>query len=131
MINGIAEATMSRDEGWQFLMLGRSIERADMIARMVVGHVARRPARPPPGPPRCGRAARTRRSCAPTGASETEREAAEFLLLDRLFPRSIVHALHRAEECLQSLEPPGSGRGFDDEASGCSAGPGPSWSTGR
>ncbi len=26
---------MTRDEGWQFLVLGRSIERADMTARLV------------------------------------------------------------------------------------------------
>ena len=34
-INGIAEATMTRDEGYQFLVLGRSIERADMTSRLV------------------------------------------------------------------------------------------------
>ena len=30
---------------------------------------------------------------------------AEFLLLDRLFPRSVVHALATAEECLAALSP--------------------------
>ena len=41
---------------------------------------------------------------------------AEFLLLDRLFPRSTFHALGRAEECLAQLQP-GAGRaGLDDEA---------------
>jgi uncharacterized alpha-E superfamily protein len=41
---------------------------------------------------------------------------AEFLLLDRLFPRSAFHALGEAEECLAELQP-GSGRaGVDDEA---------------
>jgi uncharacterized alpha-E superfamily protein len=41
---------------------------------------------------------------------------AEFLLLDRLFPRSAFHALGQAEECLAALEP-GTGRaGLDDEA---------------
>ena len=48
---------------------------------------------------------------------ETDREAAEFLLLDRLFPRSIVHALTRAEQCLANLEATGGQRvGFQDEA---------------
>ena len=51
-INGIAEATMTRDEGYQFLVLGRSIERADMTSRLVataaltsgvgLGHLAAR-----------------------------------------------------------------------------------------
>ena len=35
LINGTADATMTRDEGWQFLMLGRCIERADMTSRLV------------------------------------------------------------------------------------------------
>ncbi len=35
VINGTASATMSRDEGWHFLVLGRSLERADMTARLV------------------------------------------------------------------------------------------------
>ena len=30
---------------------------------------------------------------------------AEFLLLDRLFPRSALHALTEAEECLEALAP--------------------------
>ena len=29
LINGTADATTVRDEGWQFLMLGRCVERAD------------------------------------------------------------------------------------------------------
>jgi uncharacterized alpha-E superfamily protein len=34
---------------------------------------------------------------------------AEFLLLDRLFPRSVFHALATAERCLAELDP-GTGR---------------------
>ena len=41
---------------------------------------------------------------------ETERAAAEFLLLDRLFPRSVVFALNRAEQCLDNLESSPAGR---------------------
>ncbi|NUR85073.1 MAG: alpha-E domain-containing protein, partial [Nonomuraea sp.] len=32
VLAGLADTTMSRDEGWQFLVLGRSIERVDMTA---------------------------------------------------------------------------------------------------
>ena len=32
--NGTADATLSRDEAWLFLILGRSLERADMTARL-------------------------------------------------------------------------------------------------
>ena len=35
LIAGMADATMSRDDAWRFLVLGRSIERADMTARLV------------------------------------------------------------------------------------------------
>ena len=47
---------------------------------------------------------------------ETERGAAEFLLLDRLFPRSVVFALNRAEQCLDNLEATGQRAGFQNEA---------------
>jgi hypothetical protein len=47
---------------------------------------------------------------------ETERAAAEFLLLDRLFPRSVVFALNRAEQCLDEMEPGSARAGFQDEA---------------
>ena len=45
--SGIAESTTSRDDGWQFFILGRSLERADMTARLLATRVARprRPAR--------------------------------------------------------------------------------------
>ena len=41
---------------------------------------------------------------------------AEFLLLDRLFPRSVVHALATAEECLADLSPSPVRMGIDDPA---------------
>ncbi len=114
MINGAADATMTRDEGWQFLILGRTIERADMTSRLVAtaalaGGV--------------GSAwSSTLRACGGHEAFlrtykglETERGAAEFLLLDRLFPRSVVFALSRAEQCLDNLES-GQRAGFQNEA---------------
>jgi len=43
--------------------------------------------------------------------------AAEFLLLDRLFPRSILFAVTRAEKCLRDIEPRSSERaGIGDVA---------------
>lgn len=115
LINGTAEATMTRDEGWQFLMLGRSVERADMTSRMVASAAV------------SGGSgdtwASTLRACGAYEAFlrtykgvETERAAAEFLLLDRLFPRSVVFALNRAEECLDNLNSAGRRSGFQDEA---------------
>nr|WP_255480504.1 alpha-E domain-containing protein [Quadrisphaera sp. RL12-1S] len=114
-VTGIADSTMSRDDGWLFLVLGRSIERADMTARLITSTASL-------GGP-ASRWPSLLRAC---GAHETflrtyrgledETEAAEFLLLDRLFPRSIVHALAQAERCLAELESSGQRAGVFDEA---------------
>jgi uncharacterized alpha-E superfamily protein len=42
--------------------------------------------------------------------------ADEFLLLDRLFPRSVTHSLAIAEECLVALNPEPVRAGVDDPA---------------
>ena len=103
LINGTADATTVRDEGWHFLMLGRCVERADMTSRMVATAAHAGSAVDP--------WTQTLRACGAYEAflrtyrgMETERTAAEFLLLDRLFPRSVVFALSRAEQCLENLE---------------------------
>lgn len=113
MINGTADATMPRDEGWQFLMLGRSIERADMTARLVsAASVSASSAWST-----SLRASGGYESFLRTyNGLETDRKAAEFLVLDRLFPRSVVFALSRAEQCLENLESSGQRAGFQNEA---------------
>jgi len=113
LINGTADATMPRDEGWQFLVLGRSIERADMTARLVAAASL-------------STSSAWSTSLRATGGYEsflrtykgleTDRVAAEFLVLDRLFPRSVVFALSRAEQCLENLEASGQRAGFQNEA---------------
>ncbi|MCW2752975.1 MAG: hypothetical protein JWQ32_386 [Marmoricola sp.] len=113
LINGTADATMPRDEGWQFLMLGRSIERADMTARLVsAASVSASSAWST-----SLRASGGYESFLRTyNGLETDRKAAEFLVLDRLFPRSVVFALSRAEQCLENLESAGQRAGFQNEA---------------
>ena len=41
ILSGLADSTMSRDDGWRFLVLGRSLERVDMTARMLSAGLAR------------------------------------------------------------------------------------------
>ncbi|WP_134742472.1 alpha-E domain-containing protein [Nocardioides sp. 503] len=113
LINGTADATMTRDEGWHFLMLGRCVERADMTSRLVATASLSH------GSPWTS----TLRACGAYEAFlrtyrglETDRGAAEFLLLDRLFPRSVVFSLNRAEQCLDNLESAGPRAGFQNEA---------------
>jgi uncharacterized alpha-E superfamily protein len=115
IMSGLVDSTMSRDESWTFLTLGRSLERADMTARLLM-------LRTLPG----GRAptwGTLLRSC---GSYESylrtyrgpvrETRAAEFLMIDRLSPRSVFSALSGAERCLQMLDPAAGRSGVADEA---------------
>ncbi len=112
---GIIESATSRDEAWQFFTLGRSMERADMTARLL----ATRSLTEASGPSWTT----ILRSC---GAYEaylrtyrgvpSARNAAEFLLLDRLFPRSILFSVSRAEQCLREIEPRTGRVGVSDQA---------------
>ncbi|MDP9118041.1 MAG: alpha-E domain-containing protein [Actinomycetota bacterium] len=100
--NGTADATLSHDDAWQFLVLGRSIERADMIARLAAARALAGRA----GPSwvtllqSCGAYQAFLRSA--RGAVDDGRSV-EFLLLDPLFPRTLMSALVVAEQCLDEL----------------------------
>ena len=102
-ISGIADQTMVHDEGWQFLRLGRSLERADMTARLVASAAL--------NPSSDVAWSNALRACGAHhafirnyGGDEVDVTAAEFLLLDRLFPRSVVHSLGIALEALTELD---------------------------
>ena len=98
---GLADSTMSHDDAWRFLVLGRSLERADMTARLLL---ARMSAPDELGWPVLLRACGAHESFIRThGWAAESARVAEFLMLDRLFPRSVVHALATAEECLADL----------------------------
>jgi uncharacterized alpha-E superfamily protein len=113
MVAGVADATMSHDDCWHFLVLGRSLERADMTARLVATrsiaggpswtHLMRS----------CGAYQAFLRTYRGAGGDENE---AEFLLLDRLFPRSVYAALTAAETALQHLDPVPGRSGVCEEA---------------
>lgn len=101
---GVTDDSTSRDDAWRFLALGRAIERTSMTARLLSSPSLTGAS----GPAwttilRCCGAydayLRTYR-----GAPDA-RDAAEFLLLDRLFPRSIIYSIQRAEECMAALDP--------------------------
>jgi len=104
VLAGLAESTMSRDDGWRFLVLGRSLERVDMTARMLGIQVEAR--RDHPAWRTVLRACGADESFLRThgGTVDAER-VVEFLLHDRLFPRSALHALTTAEQCLLELDP--------------------------
>jgi uncharacterized alpha-E superfamily protein len=118
VLAGLAESTMSRDEGWRFLVLGRSLERVDMTARLlsiqVLGAAGGQPAEQWRTVLRaCGADESFLRT---HGGDVVPQRVAEFLLLDRLFPRSALHALTEAEACLEALAPSTERAGMADAA---------------
>jgi len=101
---GVIDTGAPRDDAFQFLLLGRSLERADMTARLLATRSLTEAS---------GASWTTiLRSC---GAYEaylrtyrgmpSATNAAEFLLLDRLFPRSILHSVSTALTCLYDIQP--------------------------
>lgn len=115
VISGTADSTMSHDEGWHFLVLGRSIERADMTARLI--QAASMTSGSATAWPNVLRSCGAHHAFLRTyGGVTTDRDAAEFLLLDRLFPRSLVHTLAAAEDALAALESGDRRAGIEDDA---------------
>ena len=106
------------DEGWRFLVLGRSLERVDMTARLLSVQLVARVEASGDGDWRtvlraCGADESFLRT---HGGEVVAQRVAEFLLLDRLFPRSALHALTEAEECLEALAPATERAGMADPA---------------
>ncbi|MGI3785028.1 MAG: alpha-E domain-containing protein [Janthinobacterium lividum] len=111
LFGGIARGTMVRDDGWQFLSLGRCLEQADMTSRLVASASVSGGASQWPSVLRgCGghdAFLRTYRGV------HNDASAAEFLIRDARFPRSIMHGLDAASDCLAKLavsDSAGSGR---------------------
>ena len=116
MFAGLADSTMGRDDGWLFLVLGRSLERADMVIRLLLSRVADRASSP--GWMTVLRSAGAQDTYLRTyrGALDARR-VVQFLLRDNLFPRSVFFALQRAETYLEQLDPaPTSRRNEKSEA---------------
>jgi uncharacterized alpha-E superfamily protein len=111
---GLADSTMSHDDAWRFLVLGRSLERVDMTARLLRAWM---PASAYElGWPMLLRACGAYESFIRTRSWSGGSQVAEFLLLDGLFPRSVLHSLAAAEECMTSLDPDPARAGLGDKA---------------
>ncbi len=106
LIEGVTDATMGHGEGWQFLQVGRYLERAGTTAALVDLHV------------KTGAAAGSSpaewlallRSCAALEAycryytaDLRPRRIVEFLLLNVEFPRSVRFAAARVESALRVI----------------------------
>jgi uncharacterized alpha-E superfamily protein len=111
LFEGLTNATMSHDEGWHFCRMGRLLERADKTSRMVdVKYFLLLPSVADVGTPFDDiQWAAVLRS---TSALEMYRRRyqdlspdriAEFLLLEREFPRSLHYCLIKADESLHAV----------------------------
>ncbi|MEP6463512.1 MAG: alpha-E domain-containing protein [Frankiaceae bacterium] len=115
LIAGLAESSMIRDDAYDFVVLGRNLERVDMTARLLSARIS--------APSPYAEWVTTLRACSAQEAyqrtyhrSVEARTVIEFLVLDRLFPRSVFHALVVAEEALARLDPAEGRIGYGDEA---------------
>ena len=103
MFAGLADSTLSRDDGYRFLLLGRSVERVDMIVRLLLSRAGDRTSSPAWVTVLRSAGAQDTYLRTYRGALDARR-VVEFILLDRLFPRSVFHALRQAEQCLDELD---------------------------
>jgi uncharacterized alpha-E superfamily protein len=119
-VQGLADSTLIRDESWMFFCLGRSLERADTIARMLILQ-SDMLAGGSSGRDDMVRWLAVLRSC---GAAEAyshyyalriePARVIEFLLLNPLFPQSIRFCLDTAMTALEAIAGPsmrGAGKG--------------------
>jgi uncharacterized alpha-E superfamily protein len=110
---GVCDATLTHDEGWQFIQLGKFLERAEKTLRIVdiQYHLLQDLTDPTDVPLANLQWAGVLRSCRAyeayqklyVGRVEPER-VVEFLLLDAHFPRSVLFSLESAAEALRAIE---------------------------
>jgi uncharacterized alpha-E superfamily protein len=112
LLDGVIFTTLRHDEGWHFLELGRYIERAQLISRLLDIHYGTHPY------PELAKSLRHSdwlallKYCSAfepyckqhTAAIKPER-IAEFLLFDSEFPHSVKFAVDRVREALSLVAP--------------------------
>lgn len=111
LLNGVTAATLSHGEGWHFGRLGKHLERADKTCRLLdVKYFVLLPDIAEVGSP--FDALQWRALLKSASAFEMFRKrygqitpdrVAEFLILDRDFPRAICHCLAGAQESLHAV----------------------------
>jgi uncharacterized alpha-E superfamily protein len=102
MFAGLADSTLSRDDGYRFMVLGRAIERVDMTVRLLLSRVGDSASSPAWVTLLRSAGAHDTYLRTYRGTMDAGR-VVEFMLLDRLFPRSIFYSLRLAEHSLDEL----------------------------
>ena len=101
VVNGVLDWTMPRDEAHHFLVLGRELERIDMMSRLLsIRHDLLWPAA---GPVATLHAVGGQSAFLRTGATVTGPDVRAFLVLDKTFPRSMRACAADAETAVRDL----------------------------
>jgi uncharacterized alpha-E superfamily protein len=103
MFAGLADSTLSRDDGYRFMVLGRAIERVDMTVRLLLSRVGDSASSPAWVTVLRSAGAHDTYLRTYRGVLDANR-VVEFMLLDRLFPRSVFYSLRLAEHSLEELD---------------------------
>ncbi|MFN8172084.1 MAG: alpha-E domain-containing protein [Candidatus Nanopelagicales bacterium] len=102
VVNGVVDWTMPRDEAYHFMVLGRELERIDMVGRLLsIRHDLLWPSS---GPAATLRAAGGLSPFLRSGMAITGADARRFLVLDTTFPRSMRVCAADAEEAVRGLQ---------------------------
>jgi uncharacterized alpha-E superfamily protein len=119
LFQGLCDATSSHDEGWQFIRLGKFLERGDKTLRIldIQYHLLHELSHPGDIPLSNLHWAAVLRSCRAyeayqrlyVGRVEPE-HVVDFLLLRPEFPRSVRFCLEAAADALTAIEGPAPGR---------------------
>ncbi len=112
LFQGVTDTTMSHGEGWQFIQIGRSVERASSIASLLSVYELNADAEERPvGSHQFLEWVGLLRSCTAFEAycnvytaDLTEPQILEFLLLNKDFPHSVRYSVDRLREALAALE---------------------------
>lgn len=102
MFAGLADSTLSRDDGYRFMLLGRAIERVDMTVRLLLSRVGDSASSPAWVTVLRSAGAHDTYLRTYRGVLDATR-VVEFMMLDRLFPRSVFFSLRLAEHSLDEL----------------------------
>jgi uncharacterized alpha-E superfamily protein len=102
VVNGVIDWTMPRDEAYHFLVLGRELERIDMVGRLLA--IRHDLLWPSSGSAATLRAAAALSPYLRTGRPISGMEVRHYLLLDATFPRSMRSCAADAETAVRGLQ---------------------------
>jgi len=102
VVNGVVDWTMPRDQAFHFMVLGRELERIDLVGRLLdIRHDEWWPAS---GPAAVLRSAGALSPFLRTGKPMNSAEVRRFLVLDSTFPRSMRSCAADAESAVRGLQ---------------------------